>query len=75
MKRIDRQRELNEAHTSMVVFAEAYNHALPAGFPKASTEALMRFRTTYPLLFKTEDSWSIDKHRKRFMDWHSTHYK
>ena len=74
MKRPDVQRELNEAFTSLVSFAETYNRMLPSGFPRASNKALQEFRTLYPLLFKSANGWSIDKHRKRFMDWHATHH-
>ena len=75
MKRVDKDRELNEARTSLVSFAESYNRMLAPGFPHASSQALQKFQTAYPLLFKDANSWSIDKHRKRFMDWHSTHYR
>ena len=27
------------------------------------------FKKTYPTLFKGEDMWSLDRHRKKFMDW------
>lgn len=73
MKRRDVQRELNEAVTSLSHFAEVYNKTLPLGFPHASNRALQKFQTLYPLLFKGDNSWSIDKHRKRFMDWHASH--
>lgn len=73
MKRVDKERELNEARTSLVSFAEAYNRMLAPGFPHASNKALQRFQAAYPLLFKDENSWSIDKHRKRFMDWYASH--
>ena len=74
MKRPDMQQELNEAFTSISIFAEAYNKTLPLGFPHASTKALQKFQAAYPLLFRNSDSWSISKHRKRFMDWHATHH-
>jgi len=73
MKRVDKERELNEARTSLVNFATAYNRMLAPGFPHASPKALTAFRASYPLLFKNDDSWSIDKHRKRFMDWYASH--
>lgn len=74
MKRFDAQRELNEAVTSLASFAQTYNEMLPHGFPRASGKALQKFQALHPLLFKSENSWSIDKHRKRFMDWYATHY-
>ncbi|RJQ36321.1 hypothetical protein C4552_03475 [Candidatus Parcubacteria bacterium] len=74
MKRVDKQRELNEAIVSLDDFAVEYNKTLPPGFPKASPERLRKFQLAYPLLFKDGNAWSIDKHRKRFMDWHNTHH-
>jgi len=74
VKRIDKQRELNEALTPLSRFAETYNETLPLGFPHASNKALQKFQTSYPLLFKNDNSWSINKHRKRFMDWYMTHH-
>lgn len=74
MKRVDKERELNEARTSLANFAEAYNRMLAPGFPHASPKALAQFQSAYPLLFKDENSWSIDKHRKRFMDWYASHH-
>ncbi len=74
MKRPDMQQQLNEALTSLSSFAETYNKTLPLGFPHASNKALEKFRALYPLLFKDDNSWSINKHRKRFMDWHATQH-
>ena len=74
MKRFDAERELNEAFTPISIFVETYNKTLPLGFPRASEKTLREFQTMYPLLFKRSDGWSINKHRKRFMDWHMTHY-
>ena len=73
MKRFDAQRELHETVTSLSRFAEIYNTTLPLGFPRASVKALEQFQATHPLLFKNGDEWSIDRHRKRLMDWLSSH--
>lgn len=74
MKRFDAERELNEALTPISAFAETYNKTLPLGFPRASEKILREFQAAYPLLFKNGGGWSIDKHRKRFMDWHSSRH-
>lgn len=67
------QQELNEARTPLLAFMNEYNRNLPQGYPSASLKALETFRNLHPLLFRGADSWSIDKHRKRVMDWLSSH--
>jgi len=75
MKRRDAEQEANKTLTSLMSFATTYNKTLPVGFPHASGKDFRAFQMAYPVLFKDGNSWSIDKHRKRFMDWHSTHHK
>lgn len=65
IKRIEQSKE----KLSISDFLEFYNKNLPVAFPKASLHFLKEFRKTYPSLFKGEDSWSLDQHRKKFMDW------
>lgn len=48
---------------------ESYNKSIPVSFPHASLKTLKKFQVTHPILFKHGDEWSIDKHRKRLMDW------
>ncbi len=67
------EQERNQAATSLAVFMESYNQGIPAGFPRASVRALKQFQVTYPMLFKNGDFWSIDRHRKRLMDWLLAH--
>jgi hypothetical protein len=59
----------NEVVTSLVVFMESYNKTIPDGFPHVSAKMLKQFRSLYPMLFRHGEGWSIDKHRKRLMDW------
>ena len=73
MKQKNKELELNRLVTALPVFMESYNHSIPAGFPHASVEELKEFQVTHPLLFKHGDEWSIDKHRKRLMDWLASH--
>ena len=61
--------EENQEITPLAEFMESYNKSAPASFPRASAEMLKEFQDAYPSLFKSGDAWSIDKHRKRFMDW------
>lgn len=69
MKHVDKVQEANEALVSLASFTESYNKTIPLGWPRASAKALKQFQIAYPLLFKNGDAWSIDKHRKRLMDW------
>lgn len=69
MKRKGDPLEKNLISTSLDVFLENYNACVPKGFPQADAEVLKQFRTAYPALFKKVDMWSIDRHRKRLMDW------
>ena len=61
--------EFNEAFTSVSVFMAYYNKNIPATYPKATEKSLIAFRVAYPGLFEKGEDWSIDKHRKRLMDW------
>ena len=65
--------EINQETTPLASFMESYNKSAPAGLPRASVAALKQFQEAYPSLFKNSNEWSIDKHRKRFMDWISSH--
>lgn len=61
--------EKNQLGVSLQGFMESYNKSVPKSFPAASIKTLKQFQEVYPSLFKKEDEWCIDKHRKRFMDW------
>lgn len=65
--------ELSQTQTTIVAFLASYNEGIPAGFPRASVAALQQFRTAHPALFKHGNQWSVALHRKRFMDWFSSH--
>lgn len=65
----NRELEVNQVPTTMAVFMETYNKSIPSGFPAASMPALKKFQALHPILFKKGDEWSIDKHRKKLMDW------
>lgn len=73
MKRKSFESEANLAKTPMLEFMEAYNRTIPAGFPRATPEALEQFWATHTILFKGKAGWSVDKHRKRVMDWLSSY--
>ncbi|TSC69860.1 MAG: hypothetical protein G01um101470_943 [Parcubacteria group bacterium Gr01-1014_70] len=65
----NRDLEINQMGTTLSVFMETYNKSIPAGFPPASVPTLKKFQALHPVLFKKGDEWSIDKHRKKLMDW------
>ena len=71
-KKDKEQKEQNEALATPLVFLESYNKNIPLGFPRASVAILRKFQDAHPTLFKHKDMWSIDRHRKRLVDWLSS---
>jgi len=69
MRAPDPHREQSERKLSVNDFLKFYNRNLPPRFPRASLSYLKEFRRTHSGLFKYENSWSLDQHRKKFMDW------
>ena len=69
MKERDFDKERSEQTLSIEDFKKRYNEDLPSDFPTASITFLKQFKKTYPALFKDESLWSLDRHRKKFMDW------
>ncbi len=63
----------NQIGTPLVIFMESYNNSIPVGFLHPSVKILKIFQARHPMLFKNGDEWSIDKHRKRLMDWLSSY--
>jgi hypothetical protein len=63
------QQEFNERGVSVAVFLDYYNKNIPESYPHATVESLKKFRSLYPALFQNNEEWSIDKHRKKLMDW------
>jgi len=61
--------ELNQNQVTLAIFMNDYNQNIPNGFRPVSVRVLRRFQEAHPKLFKTEDSWSVARHRKRLMDW------
>lgn len=50
-------------------FIQYYNQHIPEAFPRVSEKILEQFRSAYPALFNGKDEWTIDKHRKKLVDW------
>ena len=75
MKGPDLDRERSEKKLTLNDFLKTYNEGLPAGFPKASLPLLREYQKTYAGQFKDTTLWSLDLHRKKFMDWLPMHLK
>ncbi len=73
MKRNKEEVERNERQVPLAVFLESYNSNIPESFPRASVAILKKFQSLHPMLFRHGDTWSIDRHRKKVMDWFSEH--
>lgn len=69
MKKYSEELSISEVRISLADFLKSYNKNLPAGFPKASSALLKKFKETHPLFFKHGDLWSLDEHRKKIIDW------
>ena len=55
-------------------FIDYYNENIPPSFPRATRKALEAFKVAYPSLFiKGVEDWTIEKHRKKLMDWLASH--
>ncbi|KKU29164.1 hypothetical protein A3I36_00395 [Candidatus Giovannonibacteria bacterium RIFCSPLOWO2_02_FULL_45_28] len=69
VKRRDPVLEQNKTIVTLADFLTAYNKSSPEGFPRATAAVLRKFQAVHPTLFKHGDNWSIEKHRKKLMDW------
>jgi hypothetical protein len=74
MKAPDLDKERSERKLTLADFLKTYNAGLPAGFPRASSALLREYQKRYASQFKG-DLWSLDQHRKKFMDWLPMHLK
>ena len=75
MKILDPVKERGERKLSLPDFLTSYNKDLPSSFPRATQPFLKEFKKAYPGLFKDDNTWSLDQHRKKFMDWLPQHIK
>lgn len=69
MKKHEKGPSLNEIQITLVDFLASYNQNMPASFPRASVALLKKFQETHSMLFKHGETWSLDQHRKKVMDW------
>ncbi len=63
------QIELSQMQKPLLEFLKSYNKDIPPGFPSASVPLLKKFKIAHPMLFKNNDLWSTDQHRKKLIDW------
>ena len=66
MERITTEMDTNE-------FQNDYNESIPDTFPRVTVNILNIFQSTYPSLFKRKKLWTIEKHRKKVLDWHASY--
>ncbi|MCX6713517.1 MAG: hypothetical protein NTV48_00200 [Candidatus Vogelbacteria bacterium] len=64
-----KEQEVNLAVMTIETFIQYYNKNIPASFPRATTKALEQFQVSHANLFDDNKFWTIDKHRRRLMDW------
>jgi len=69
MKNNPQELKLNEIPLSLSQFLESFNENMPANFPQASAEILLKFKKEHEVLFRKSDTWSLDQYRKKVMDW------
>ncbi len=69
IKPIDLEKERSEKKRSIDDFIVSYNKNLPADFPHATLSASLEFKRLHPSFFKGNSSWSLEHHRKKYMDW------
>lgn len=69
MRDFDANKERSERKLSINSFLKEYNENLPGEFPLASRPVLRKFSKAHPGLFKNGDVWTLDQHRRKFMDW------
>jgi hypothetical protein len=64
---------INLSPASTAVFVHYYNENIPEAFPRATLKALEKFQILHPSLFKENNGWTIDRHRKKLIDWLSSY--
>jgi len=69
------EQEISQIIVTTSAFVASYNRDIPKGYPEASVENLEQFYKAHPLLFKNGRKWSMDRHRKRVMDWLASYHE
>jgi len=61
--------KLNEIQLTLSEFLQSFNQNMSAGFPKVSEAQLLKFKSENESFFRKGDTWSLDQHRKKVIDW------
>jgi len=69
MRNPNPEKERSERKLSLDGFLVIYNEGLPEQFTPATVSLLQKFQEASPKLFQDGDVWTLDKHRRQFMDW------
>lgn len=69
MKKTPTATPFNELPLTIHEFQKSYNENMPMEHPQVSLEQLQKFKAQHPSLFKADNSWSLDQHRKRIIEW------
>ena len=60
---------LNEIPLSLSDFLKSFKKNMPTNFPQVREGDLLKFKKEHEPLFKKGNTWSLDQHRKKVMDW------
>ena len=69
MKNTREELKISQQRIPLSDFLETYNKNMPQSFPRASLSLLEKFKNEHLTLFKTDNLWSLDLHRKKLIDW------
>jgi len=69
MRTVNKELQANQDQISLLDFLGSFNKNMPAGYPLTTAALLQEFKESHEALFKNGDSWSLDLHRKRLIDW------
>ena len=69
MKKLSERIVADERPLTNAEFLESYNTNMPEGYPHVSLQILQRFKDAHPALFKPASTWSLERHRKRMIEW------
>jgi hypothetical protein len=63
------EQKLNEIELSLAQFLESFNENMPDNLSQVSEAQLIKFKEEHASFFRKGDTWSLDLHRKKVMDW------
>jgi hypothetical protein len=69
MRRCSKELLENKVQLSISDFMVSFNKNMPEGFPRVSLALLKKFQAAHEMLFKNGDLWSLERHRKKLIDW------